>query len=512
MNHTLSARSTSVPLPIIVVGAGLGGLSAAIHLACQGRQVLVFEKNDLIGGKLNLVQAAGYTFDTGPSLFTMPWVVRDLFAAAGRDVHDYLDLIQIEPTCRYWWPDGTAFQAWQTMPQLVQEIARLSPLDVEGFFRFLAHAARIYRIVAPAFLLQPFDGLRDLLTPDILRHGWQIDSLRSVDTAVRHFFRSPYLQQVFNRYATYNGSSPYLSPATFNVISYIEFAEGGWYLRGGMYQLARALGRLAQELGIDIHTGVEVVEVLHRNEQVYGVRLSDGQSIAAATVVINADPRYTYQHLLHGQSRIAARLQRLEPSCSGFILLLGIDRIYEQLAHHTIFFSKNYPCEFAAIFQKRVPAADPTVYVCATSLSDPHLAPPGHMNLFVLVNAPALTDRVRWVRESPAYRDTIIHKLERMGLSNLRQHIVYEQMITPEDLQQRYYAAGGAIYGLASNTRLAAFMRPPLRAHGLRCLYFVGGGTHPGGGIPLVLLSGKAVARRIMIDEPTPDNSYSIVK
>jgi UDP-galactopyranose mutase (EC 5.4.99.9) len=134
------------------------------------------------------------------------------------------------------------------------------------------------------------------------------------------------------------------------------------------------------------------------------------------------------------------------------------------------------------------------------------------MNLFVLVNAPALTDRVRWVRESPAYRDTIIHKLERMGLSNLRQHIVYEQMITPEDLQQRYYAAGGAIYGLASNTRLAAFMRPPLRAHGLRCLYFVGGGTHPGGGIPLVLLSGKAVARRIMIDEPTPDNSYSIVK
>lgn len=512
MNYTQSARSAPPVLPTVVVGAGLGGLSAAIHLACQGRQVLVFEKNDLVGGKLNLVQAAGYTFDTGPSLFTMPWVVRDLFAAAGRDVYDYLDLIPIEPTCRYWWPDGTEFHAWQTMPQLVQEIARLSPPDVEGFFRFLAHTARIYRIVAPAFLLQPFDGLRDLLTPDLLWHGWQIDSLHSVDATVRHFFRSPYLQQVFNRYATYNGSSPYLSPATFNVISYIEFAEGGWYVRGGMYELARALVRLAQELGIAVRTGTEVVEVLHRNQQAHGVRLSDGQSIAAATVVLNTDPRYAYQHLLRGQPRIATRLQRLEPSCSGFILLLGVDRIYDQLAHHTIFFSQDYPREFAAIFQKRVPAADPTVYVCATSLSDPHLAPPGHMNLFVLVNAPALTERVRWAREAPAYRDTIIQKLERMGLSNLRQHIVYEQIITPEDLQQRYHAAGGAIYGLASNTRFAAFMRPPLRAHRIQRLYFVGGGTHPGGGIPLVLLSGKAVANRIAVDWPLPDNACIIVK
>jgi phytoene desaturase len=458
---------------------------------------MVFEKNERVGGKLNLVEAAGYTFDTGPSLFTMPWILEDLFAAAGRDMHTYLDLVQIEPTCRYWWPDGTQFNAWQRLPQLVQEIARLNSTDVEGLFRFLAHAAHIYNIVADAFLLRPFDGIRDLLTPELLRHGTHIDALRTIDTAVRSFFRSPYLQQVFNRYATYNGSSPYLSPATFNVIAYIEFAEGGWYIRGGMYELARALLRLADELAIDMYTGTEVSEVLVKHGYAHGVRTSDGRSFAADTVVVNADPRYAYDALLSGQERTAARLRRLEPSCSGFILLLGINQCYEQLTHHNIFFSQDYEREFAAIFQKGVPAVDPTVYVCATCVSDPQHAPPGHMNLFVLVNAPALNDRVCWEREANAYRETILRKLERMGLHDLQQHIVYEEIMTPADVQARYNAAGGAIYGLASNNPFAAFMRPPLRARGIEQLYFVGGGTHPGGGIPLVLLSGKAVAERI---------------
>jgi diapolycopene oxygenase len=485
---------------IIVVGAGLGGLAAAIRLAAQGRPVTVLEKNERAGGKLNLVREAGYTFDTGPSLLTMPWVIDELFAAAGRRLADYLTLEQIEPTCRYRWPDGARFDAWQRLPQLVQEVARISPGDVPGLFRFLAHTARIYEAVADTFLLRPFDGLAEALTPQLIRNGPRIDALRSVDAAVRSFFRSPHLRQLFNRYATYNGSSPYLSPATFNVIAYIELAEGGWYVRGGMYGLAEAMLRLAGELGVEVRTSAPVAEVEHAGGRVRGVRLASGERLPAAQVLVNADPRYAYRALVPGQQAVAARLARLEPSCSGFVLFLGVRRRYEQLAHHNIFFSADYPREFAAIFQKGVPAADPTIYVAATCLSDPEHAPPGHMNLFVLVNAPALGPRVRWGQEARPYRDLVIAKLERMGLTGLGREIAYEQIWTPADIAERYNAAGGAIYGLASNTPFSAFLRPPLRAHSIAGLYFVGGGTHPGGGIPLVLLSGRAVAERVAHD------------
>lgn len=482
---------------VIVVGAGLGGLSAAIHLATQGQRVIVFEKNERVGGKLNLLQEAGYTFDTGPSLFTMPWVLRDLFAAAGRRLEDYLQIVPLEPICRYSWPDGTRFDASQHLPTLLHEIERLSPPDVGGFLRFLAHTSRIYDIVADPFLRHPFDGLPDLLKPRMLRDGWRIDPFRTVDSATRHFFGNPYLRQVFNRYATYNGSSPYLLPATFHIIAYIEFAEGGWYIQGGMYQLAQALLRLARELGVEICTETPVQKVLHEQGQACGVLLGDGRRIACRQVVLNADPRYAYRHLLDQHEHMAARLERLQPSCSGFVLMLGINRMYPQLAHHNIFFSQDYPREFTAIFDRQVPAPDPTVYICASCVNDTYHAPPGHMNLFVLVNAPALNGRVNWPREAAGYRDTVLRKLERMGLEDVRQHIVYEHMMTPLDLQERYNAAAGAIYGLASNTPFAAFLRPPLRARSLQNLYFVGGGTHPGGGIPLVLLSGRAVARQI---------------
>jgi phytoene desaturase len=495
----------------IIVGGGLGGLSAAIHLAIKGERVLLLEKNERVGGKLNIFQRDGYTWDTGPSLFTMPWVLRELFEAAGRRLEDALEIVPVEPTCRYRWPDGERFDAFQLLPQLVQEVRRLSPPDVPSLFRFLEHTSRIYDAVAPTFLLKPYGGLRELITPQLMRHALRIDALRTVDGAVRAFFRSPHLRQVFNRYATYNGSSPYLSPATFNLIAYIELAEGGWYVRGGMYGLARALERLTRDLGVEIRTNAEVAEILTTERrgrktrgQVSGVRLAGGATIEAERVVVNADPRYAYARLLPGQERAARRLQRLTPSCSGFIMLLGVDRTYERLAHHNIFFSADYEREFAAIFAKGVPAPDPSVYVCASCVSDPQHAPPGHMNLFVLVNAPSVGSApgrsYSWLREAEAYGDTVLRKLERMGLEGLRGHVATQTIITPEELERRYNAAGGAIYGLASNDPFAAFARPPQRAAELRGLYFVGGGTHPGGGIPLVLLSGRAVAQHIVAD------------
>ncbi|WP_322495301.1 phytoene desaturase family protein [Chloroflexus sp.] len=489
-------------LPIIIVGGGLGGLAAAIRLAAQGRRVILCEKNERVGGKLNLHQAEGYTFDTGPSLLTMPWVIRELFAAANRRMDDYLCLEQVEPTCRYFWLDGARFDAWQRLPQLIQEIERISPADVPNFFRFMAHTARIYDAVAGPFLLRPFDGLRELITPTMARHALRIDSFRSVDAAVRAFFRSSHLRQLFNRYATYNGSSPYLSPATFNLIAYIELAEGGWYVRGGMYQLAVALARLAAELGVELRTSAPVVEIIVERGSARGVRLADDTVLPAAAVVVNADPQYAYERLIPGGQREAARLARIEPSYSGVVLFLGVEGDFPQLAHHNIFFGGDYPAEFQAIVRERRPALDPTVYIAATCRSDPAHAPPGHMNLFVLVNAPADDGRIDWEAVLPAYRDHIIAKLETMGLRGLRHAIRYTHHWTPRDLAQRYNAAFGAIYGISSNSPFAAFARPPLRARRVRGLYFVGGGTHPGGGIPLVLLSGQAVAARIAADMP----------
>jgi phytoene desaturase len=495
-----SPEQYSLTLPIVIVGGGLGGLAAAIRLAAHGRRVVLCEKNERVGGKLNIVAEEGYTFDTGPSLLTMPWVLRELFAAAGRRLEDELTLIQVDPTCRYRWPDGARFDAFQSLPLLMREIAQIEPRDAACFFRFMAYAERIYRAVAGPFLLRPFDGLRDLLTPAALRGAWAIDPFRTVDQAVRGFFRSPHLRQVFDRYATYSGSSPYRAPATFNLIAYIEFVEGAWYLRGGMYELARALERLACALGVEMRMCSPVAQVVVREGAARGVILETGERLDAAAVIVNADPRYAYEAIIPDGHRIAARLARLEPSCSGFVLLLGVDRVYSDLTHHNIFFSADYEREFAAIFDKRAPAPDPTVYVCATSISDPSHAPPGHMNLFVLVNVPALGSRLDWGREAAGYRDLVLHKLERMGLAGLDRHVVYERIITPEDLQSRYNAPGGAIYGLASNRPWTAFLRPPLRAREARGLFFVGGGTHPGGGIPLVLLSGRAVAERVLAE------------
>ncbi len=487
-------------LPIIIIGGGLGGLSAAIHLAARGRRVVLLEKNERVGGKLNLVEADGFLFDTGPSLLTMPWVLRSVFTAAGRRMEEALTITQLEPICRYRWPDGARFDAHQNLPRLIEEIERIEPADVSGFLRFLAYAERIYRAAEGPFLLRPFDGIRSLLTPELFTGTLQIDPFRTVDQAVSSFFRSRYLRQVFNRYATYNGSSPFRAPATFNLISYVEFAQGAWHVSGGMYQIARALEQLARELGVEIRacTPVEHIEV--SNNAATGVILAGGERLAASRVIVNADPRYAYATLLPGHEKTAARLAQLELSYSGFVLLLGINRIYPDLAHHNIFFSSDYRAEFAAIVDMQVPAPDPTIYVCAASVTDPRLAPPGHMNLFVLVNAPVLNPRVNWAREAQGYRNLILHKLERMGLENLSQHIVIEQIWTPETINQRYNAPGGSIYGLASNNPWTAFMRPPLRARDVRGVYFVGGGTHPGGGIPLVLLSGRAVAERVMAD------------
>jgi phytoene desaturase len=496
----LAARGT--PLDAIVVGAGLGGLATAVRLAASGARIVVLEQDAQPGGKLNQWRAGGFTFDTGPSLVTMPGVIADLFQAAGRRMGDYLTLQPLHPLCRYRYADGTTFDADSDLAAMTAAIRRLDPRDVGGYLRFLAYGRALYERAARPFLFHERPRPIDLLR----RRGWdvlRIGAFRTMDRAVRAHFHSPYLRQLFNRYATYNGSSPYLAPATLCLIPYLEFAEGGWTIAGGLYRLAEALVGLAGELGVTIRTGARVETVLFEGRRAVGVRLADGQEYRAGTVVVNADPLYAYQALvppaLRPRHEPAARATLASDlSCSGFVLLLGTDCDFPALAHHNIFFSGDYPAEFRALFTERRPAPDPTIYVCLSSRTDPTQAPPGGGNLFVLVNAPALTPAADWAAWAGPYRARILDRLEAAGLSDLRRHIVVERILTPADFAGRFNAFGGALYGFSSNHRQAAFRRPANRAPGLPGLFFVGGSAHPGGGIPLALLSARLVVGAVM--------------
>jgi phytoene desaturase len=482
----------------------MGGLAVAIRLAAAGHQVTIFEKNERVGGKLNLLEQQGYRWDTGPSLLTMPLVYQDLWQSAGERFEDYIELSPVEPITRYFYPDAdrTVFDASDSMAAMAGAIEQLNPADVSNYFRFMGYSRRLYDLTAQAFLFNGFNSWRDWLRFNPL-NSFKIDPFRTVHGAVSSFFKDPRLVQLFDRYATYNGSSPYLAPATLNIIPYVEYGLGGWYVRGGLYGLAQAYRKLVEKLGVTIYSGATyaVTQILRQARRVVGVRLANGQEHPADLVVANTDVAYTYQHLL-GDVRQSQKFARLEPSCSGFVLFLGVEKQFPQLAHHNILFSPDYRREFADIFERKVPPSDPTIYICWTGKTDPQLAPAGASNLFVLVNAPYLSEAWDWKTPTATsrYRDLIVQKMEEFGLRGLNEAIAVEQVMTPLDLAQRYNAERGAIYGLSSNNRFSAFLRPPNRSPSYKGLYFVGGSTHPGGGVPLVTLSAKIVANLIKAD------------
>jgi phytoene desaturase len=478
---------------IIIIGAGLGGLSAACRLAKSGFSVTVLEKNKHVGGKVNFVEADGYKFDTGASLLTMRHVLEDLFEFCGKQITNYLEIIPLEPICRYFWTDGTIFDASQNVEKTESEIAKLEPKDVENFRKYLADSKQKYEISEQTFLAKSLNDLPQLLTSQNLPDLLKISTLKTLDKHNAKYFKSKKLRQLFNRFATYNGSSPYQTPATFALIPYVEFGLGAWYVRGGMYEVPKALEKLARELGVKFLTDSEVENIVVENKKAVGVK-ANGEIISADFIVSNADAIETYRNLLPAKNK---KYQNREPSCSGFVLLLGTRKKFPTLAHHNIFFSDDYRAEFDALFKQKIPAPNPTIYICATSRTDDTQSPEGHENLFVLVNAPYTSDKTNWQIETKSYRDLIIKKLEEFGLEGLESSIDFEQIITPTDFETKYRANKGSIYGISSNGIFSAFLRVPNKSKDIENLYFVGGATHPGGGIPLVLLSGKMTSEMI---------------
>lgn len=487
--------------PIVIIGAGIGGLSAAVRLAAAGRHVVMLEQNDQTGGKMGEQVADGFRWDTGPSVITMRHVFDDLFAAAGRRLDDYLTLLPVEPLTRYFYGDGVVLDATRDLASMAAQIGQLDERDIEGYLAYLAYAARIHRITGPVFIYNdPPTPARLARTP--FPDALQVDPLRTMHTAIASFVRSPHLRQLLGRFATYVGASPYLAPATLNVIAHVELTGGVWYPQGGIYSIARAFEQLAGELGVDIRRGCAVEQIEVTGGAVRGVRLASGAFVEAAAVIANVDVATVYEKLLPASAVSMRRVQQLtevESSCSGFILLLGVEAVHERLAHHNIFFSDDYRREFDDIFRRGVPPDDPTIYVSITSKTDPQHAPPGCENWFVLVNAPPLGSAFDWQTGAEAYRDRVLAKLADFGL-DVRAKIRTEQMLTPLDLERLTGARRGALYGTSSNDRFNALRRPHNRARDVARLYFVGGTTHPGGGVPMVTLSGKTAAQMLLSD------------
>jgi phytoene desaturase len=324
---------------------------------------------------------------------------------------------------------------------------------------------------------------------------FRIDAFRTLDESVRSHFRDPRLRQLFNRFATYNGSSPFRAPATLSIIPHVEFRMGGWYVRGGMYAIARALGRLAAKLEIDIQTGVEVTRVISRHGAVKGVETAGGPYFAADVVVMNADARYAQERLIPKRKM---RLMKPEQSLGGFVMMLGVRKTYPTLAHHTVLFSGDYRAEFDEMFDFHRPPYEPTIYVAQSCKSEASMAPNGSSNIFILVNAPAVSPDWDWDRQKMTYRGNVLRSLARRGIKIDQHDIEVERIITPKEFETTYNAFRGSIYGTSSNSRWSAFLRVPNRSRELKNLYYAGGSAHPGGGIPLVLLSGKNVADLVL--------------
>jgi phytoene desaturase len=462
-------------------------MAAAIRLAKAGLDVEIWEKNPGPGGKVKELSESGYRWDTGPSLLTMPDVLRELFSDAGASLEEYLTLERLDSTCRYFWSDGTVIdenEAFWRRPEVA---------------RFLAYARGIYQLSGEAYLNHPpsqFWRAFSLKNWPKLRHLPKVATTQTMAAKIDSFFSDSHLRQLFYRFATYNGSSPYLTPATFNIIPFVEADFGGWYVRGGMFQIALALEKLAKKLGVTFYYQSQVIE--YRNGHVVS---KGGAEDSFDAVVCNADVIAAHHSILPFGPAPAAELARPELSCSGLIFFWGVQHRYGQLRHHNIFFSDNYPAEFRDIFSRKELPGQPTIYIAISARMDAGHAPEGCDNYFVLINAPARNPDDPWSKEQLAlYRSQVIARLERMGLPGLARHIVCEEIFTPTDFATRDLARHGALYGWASHSIRASLLRPPLRSPHDPRLYFVGGTTHPGGGIPLVLLSGKMVADLVQKD------------
>ena len=489
----MADRSSS---PVVVVGAGVGGLATAVRLAAAGHRVVVLERNEVTGGKLAVRRHDGCTFDIGPSLLTLPHVFDELFRVAGTTLATEVDLVRLDPQFRYHWADGASLVVPDDPTATADAFEVFAPGAGAAWRRFDEHGRRIWDVSERSFFAGPMSSpgqlLRRMRSPrDLLT----IDPLRTLHDRAAEHFADQRLVQWAGRYATYSGSSPYRAPATLACIPHLESRHGCWYPVGGLDALRVALQRVAESVGVEVRPATDVVRIDVRDGAASSVELADGSAVAASVVVANADAEHLYRDLLP-DARALRRVRRAERSTSGFVLTVAVRGRTPDVGHHNVWFAGDPRAEFAEREAGRM-AGDPTIYACVSAVTDPSQAPVGDENWFLLLNAPAGVEL-----DGELEGRVLLEQLAARGV-DLRPRIVGTSTLTPGDMAARYRAPGGAIYGTSSNGRRAAFLRPGNRG-AVRGLYLVGGSSHPGGGLPLVAMGARIVADMVAADGVRP--------
>ncbi len=482
---------------IAIIGSGFGGLSVSIYLALKGFDVTIFEKNSQVGGKASEIISNGFRFDGGPTLITMPFVLQDLFLSAGKDLDKYISLRKKDLVCRYFFSDGSIFNEYSNKEKLLEEFEKFTNEKKDNLIKYLNYSKNIYDLTAELFLFSPFLNFKNFFNTKGLRtlfNLYKIDPFRTVHNANESFFSSKKIVQYFDRYATYNGSNPYYAPATLNIIPFVEIELGGFYSEGGVYRIVENLSELAKEIGVKIFTNSEVEKILFNNKKVKGLKVN-GIEKRYDIVISNADLFYTYQNLIgEVKSKEPERYIKQELSTSAVIFYFGVKVKSTNLEMDNILFSGNYEKEFHQLFVEKIIPDDPTIHIHISSKKNKTDAPEGFENWYVMINVPSVKNQKIDVDK---VKKIIFDKIKQMTGLIIEDKIVVEEIQTPKILEERTSSLFGSLYGPASNNRYSAFLRQKNKSSVYDGLYFCGGTVHPGGGIPLVILSGKITAELI---------------
>lgn len=487
---------------LVVIGSGMGGLAAALRLARLGLDVTIVEKQPRPGGRSNVVEELGFRVDTGPTILVMKDTLEDTYRAIGQDLNQRISFTQLDPNYRIYYHDQTYIDLFSNMGKLAQEVEKVEAGSAERLFRFIGEGAKKFEL-GMNFVDRNFDQITDLANPQALLSLLSTGAHQNLYHQVAKFFdHNDKLAKAFSFHSMFLGLSPFDALAMYSLITYADLALGMWYPQGGIYRIIEDMVELAVEMGITIRLNAPVEEILISGGRVAGVRLEGGEIITADLILSNADLPYTYQKLVPAQYRKTytdKRLEKMDYACSGYLLYLGVDKVYEHVRHQALYFSKDYRANLDAIFKTKTLPAEPSFHLNIPTTTDPTLAPAGHSLIYLLAPMPNLTAGINWDQAAPIVREQLLSQLERLIDPDLRQHIVWQKEYRPDDFERDFNAVHGTAFGsLSQGFFQSSYFRPHNTARDIQGLYFVGQGTYPGIGMPMVHLSAKLVTERIV--------------
>jgi phytoene desaturase len=496
----------------LVIGAGLGGIVTAARLARAGFNVKVLEKQEAPGGRCSQLIRDGHRFDIGATLFLMPEVFEETYTALGENMEDHLDLRRIDPTYRIRFEDRTELALTSDLNEMERQLEAIEPGSFGGLLRYLVEGYDSYHLSLERFVGRNFYHFTDYFSVQNLPLLIKLKALVKHYDNIGHYFHDPHLKAAFTFQNMYLGLSPFDAPATYSLVQYTELAEGVWYPIGGIYRVIESFARVAEQYGVNFLYNTPVKQIEVAANRATGVVLEDGSRVSADVIIANADLPYVYSHLLP-ESAEARRLEQLKYTCSAIMFYWGVDKVYPQLGTHNVFLADDYRTSFDRIFKDHLLPDEPSFYVHAPARTDPTAAPIGQDTLMVLVPAGHLTTGTTqdWDALQARARSAVIHRLAAStGIVDLEQHLKCEVSYTPQDWLSLFNLAKGAAFGLSHNFMQVGYLRPHNRHHTYRNLYFVGSSTHPGTGLPMVLLSARLTTERILKESGVSNAAFSL--